>query len=81
MRLYRAGGGRKLTSITQIVLLCVALSGCAATISQQAMTPNLVQTQHKHRKSVSIQISGGREKDVTGLPQVSNDVFGEALKA
>jgi hypothetical protein len=46
------------------------------------MVPETLRVHSRASKPVSIQVSGGRETDpTTGLPQVSNEVFAEAVRS
>lgn len=62
------------------VLSCVALlGGCATPTSHEGMVPASVDTARRHPQSVSLAVTGGKETDAAGKPQIADATFTQAL--
>jgi hypothetical protein len=55
------------------------LSGCATTATHEGMTPQSFEGGTKHQKTVTVNISGGKELDEMGRTQISNAELKKAL--
>ena len=66
--------------VTVALLACAAcLGGCAAPAASRAMMPETAVNEKTHPYSVNVEVTGGRATEPTGMPQISNDNFDEAI--
>src|SRR5262245_48112001 len=62
------------------ICACAALlGGCATPTTYEGMVPTSFETAKKHTQTVSVQVSGGKETDSVGKPQISDSAFTQAL--
>lgn len=55
------------------------LAGCCTTATHEGMTPLTFETGSKHKKSVSVDVMGGKELDELGRTQISDTELKKAL--
>jgi hypothetical protein len=63
-------------------VLCVVstlIGGCATPASHEGMIPAKVDAVKKHKQTVSVTVTGGKETDSAGAPQISDAAFRNAL--
>lgn len=70
---------RNVGAVVTLGLCALVVSGCTGRIEPKALVPQFARAPRQHNAAVSIEVSGGRETDATGLPQISNEAFAEAL--
>ena len=56
------------------IAAALMLSGCAAPATSTGMVPASFDVQKRQTGSVGVNVTGGRETEAIGLPQVSNAV-------
>jgi hypothetical protein len=63
------------------VLCAVAalIGGCATPATHEGMIPAKFETAKKHPQTVSVTVTGGKETDAGGTPQISDAAFRDAL--
>ena len=57
----------------------IALTGCATPANRESMMPATVKTVHRHPQSVLVEVTGGRDTEPKGKPQISSSSFRQAL--
>ena len=62
-----------------VLALCGALGGCASGADADAMIPDTVNVEKTHPYSVNVEVTGGRATEPTGMPQIANEAFDEAI--
>lgn len=55
------------------------LGGCATGAVSEAMIPETASVEKTHPYSVNVEVTGGRATEPTGMPQIANDAFDEAI--
>lgn len=63
------------------IAAALMLGGCAAPATSTGMVPASFDVQKRQTGSVGVNVTGGRETEAIGLPQVSNAAFQEAVVA
>lgn len=68
-------------TLRTLLSICAAgvLAGCATATTFEGMVPAAPDIAKRHAQSVSVSVSGGRETDATGKPQISDAAFTQAL--
>ena len=54
-------------------------SGCATPAVSEAMIPETANVEKTHPYSVNVEVTGGRATEPTGMPQIANEAFDEAI--
>jgi hypothetical protein len=65
-------------------MLCALVAliwGCASPATHEGMIATKVDTAKKHPQTVSVAVTGGKETDSAGAPQISDAAFRDALVA
>ena len=62
-----------------LLAACGALGGCAVGADAEAMIPDTVNVEKTHPYSVNVEVTGGRATEPTGMPQIANEAFDEAI--
>lgn len=70
---------RRILCVAALLTATLTVAGCTSRIEGKAMVPELFAPGPQHAQPVAVQVSGGRESDPTGLPQISNEAFAEAV--
>ena len=65
--------------LTALCAVVVMIGGCASATTHEGMVTTKVETVNKHPQSVSVAVTGGKETEATGTPQISDATFKEAL--
>lgn len=74
------GMGLGVIRLTVLVLVgCWGLGGCAVGADAGAMIPETVNVEKTHPYSVNVEVTGGRATEPTGMPQIANEAFDEAI--
>ena len=63
-------------------VLCAVVAliwGCATPATHEGMIPAKVESVKKHPQTVSVTVTGGKETDAAGTPQISDAAFRDAL--
>lgn len=61
------------------LVLAALLGGCATPATHEGMAPAVVGTARTHPHSVSVAVTGGKETDSIGKPQISDEAMAQAL--
>jgi len=69
-----------LHSILVPAALVAMLGGCATATTHEGMVATTVEVAKKHPQSVSVAVTGGKETESTGAPQISDPTFKKALE-
>jgi hypothetical protein len=70
---------RSYSLFTLLFAFVALLAGCATPATYEGMVPVAFETAKKHPKTVSVSVTGGKETDSTGKPQISDATFAQAL--
>jgi hypothetical protein len=68
-------------SFAVLCLVSTLIGGCATPATHEGMIPAAVNTVKKHIQTVSVAVTGGKETDSAGTPQISDSAFRDALVA
>ena len=68
-------------SWTVLCAFVALIWGCASPATHQGMIATKVETAKKHPQSVSVAVTGGKETDSAGTPQITDAAFRDALVA
>jgi len=63
-----------------VLCTCIAvLGGCATPTTYEGMIPTAFRTAKKHAQTVGVSVTGGKETDSTGKPQITDATFARAV--
>jgi hypothetical protein len=66
-------------SIAVLCAVAALIGGCATPATYEGMVPAKFETAKKHAQTVSVAVTGGKETDSVGTPQISDAAFRDAL--
>lgn len=66
-------------SISVLCAVVALIWGCATPATREGMAPARVETAKTHAQTVSVTVTGGKETETAGTPQVSDAAFRDAL--
>lgn len=68
-------------SFVGLCTVAALLGGCATPATYEGMVPAKFETAKRHAQTVSVAVTGGKETDSVGTPQISDAAFRDALIA
>lgn len=66
-------------SVAVLCAVAALIGGCATPATHEGMIPAKLETAKKHAQTISVAVTGGKETDSVGTPQISDAAFRDAL--